>query len=83
MVRLSVVPGAIFNRQNPIIIGVNVIEGNLNVGTELFIENVKLGVVTRIEHNHHQLLRAINGKRVAISIDSNIQFLDIYQILHD
>ena len=83
MVTLSVVPGAIFKRQNPIIIGVDIIEGELNVGTRLFIENVELGVVTRMEYNHNPLLRATTGKKVAISIHSNVKFLDTHQILHD
>lgn len=83
MVTLSVVPGAIFNRQNPIIIGVDIIGGELNIGSILFIGNVELGVVTSMEYNHRPLLQATNGKKVAISINSNIQFLDTYQILHD
>lgn len=85
MVKLSVVPGAIFKRQNPIIIGVNVLEGVLNIGTTLFIENIELGVVTDMEYNYQPLLTAINGKKVAISInsDTNIEFFDINQILHD
>lgn len=83
MIKLSVVPGAIFKRQNPIIIGVNVIEGVLNIGTTLFIENVELGVVTDMEYNHETLLHANNGKKVVISINSNINFLDINQLLHN
>jgi translation initiation factor 5B len=82
MVILNVIPGAIFKRKNPIIIGVNIIEGELNVGTTLFIENVELGVVTGIEHNHLQILHANNAMRVAISINSNTKFLDIYELLH-
>lgn len=42
MTILRFVPGVIFKRKNPIVIGVDVINGNLNIGTTLFIENIEL-----------------------------------------
>lgn len=54
---LKIVPGCIFNKRQPIIIGVDVVEGTLHVGTPLCVvdeENqvVSLGKVTGIEQSH-------------------------------
>lgn len=51
---LEIVKDAVFNRSNPIILGVNVTAGQLRVGTPLCIpekENVKIGVVESIQLN--------------------------------
>jgi translation initiation factor 5B len=48
------VKDACFNTKSPIIIGVNVIEGVLKIGTPICVpdkENLKLGIVTSIELN--------------------------------
>ncbi len=46
----------IFNRKDPIILGMEVKEGSLRVGTPLCIPSLELdiGVVTSIENNHRQ-----------------------------
>lgn len=51
---LEMVKDACFNTKSPIIIGVNVIEGVLKIGTPICVpdkENLKLGIVTSIELN--------------------------------
>ena len=51
---LEMVPDAVFNRSDPIIIGVNVKAGILKVGTPLCIpdkENLKIGTVESMELN--------------------------------
>jgi len=51
---LEIVPDAVFNRHDPIIIGVNVKQGILKVGTPLCVpdkENLKIGVVESLELN--------------------------------
>jgi len=48
------VPDAVFNRNDPIIIGVNVKAGILKVGTPLCVpdkENLKIGTVESMELN--------------------------------
>ena len=48
------VPDACFHTTNPIVIGVNVVEGVLKTGTPLVVpdrDNLKLGFVTSIEAN--------------------------------
>jgi len=54
---LKIVPNAIFNRKDPIIIGVDVTDGVLKVGTPLYIIDKKLplGVVEGIENNKKQV----------------------------
>jgi len=58
---LEIVTDAIFNRSDPIIIGVNVKGGILKVGTPLCVpdkENLKIGVVESIEKDKKSLQSA-------------------------
>lgn len=51
---LEVIPDFIFNRSDPIIIGVNVKDGRLKIGTPLCVpdkDNLKIGSVESIELN--------------------------------
>ncbi|KAI8981078.1 hypothetical protein BDB01DRAFT_724490 [Pilobolus umbonatus] len=79
---LKMVPRAIFNKKDPIIIGVDVIEGTLRLGTPLCVvksnpetgarEIVSLGKVTSIEQNHKTLelvKKGGAGGGVAIKIE--------------
>ena len=58
---LEMVKDACFNQKSPIVIGVNVKEGILRVGTPLCIpdrENLRLGVVSSIELNKKPITQA-------------------------
>ncbi|CAO3592993.1 unnamed protein product [Absidia cylindrospora] len=79
---LKMVPGAIFNKKDPLIIGVDVMEGALRIGTPLCVrrinpdtkekETITLGKVTSIEQNHKTLdivKRGQAGGGVAIKIE--------------
>ncbi|KAI9016948.1 P-loop containing nucleoside triphosphate hydrolase protein [Gaertneriomyces semiglobifer] len=71
---LRIVPGAVFNKRNPIVLGVDVVEGNLRIGTPLCCVNdgvvVPLGKVTSIELNHKAVQEAKKaGPAVAIKIE--------------
>jgi len=75
---LKIVPNAVFNRKDPIIVGVDVTEGILKVGTPLIVLDKKLplGIVEGIESNKKQInnVRPKDGS-VAIRIkpsDSSI-----------
>lgn len=51
---LEIIPDFIFNRSDPIIIGVNVKEGMLKIGTPLCVpdkDNLRIGAVESIELN--------------------------------
>ena len=80
---VELIPKAIFNRQNPIIIGVKVVSDvPLNIGTVLHYQNILLGPVTVIEKNHQNKLNAKTNQTVAISINSNVKFENDYRFLH-
>lgn len=81
---LKMVPEAIFNKRSPIIIGVDVVEGILKIGTPLCVfspevfyyltsktkEVVDLGKVAGIELNHKPRLEVKKGEpSVAIRIE--------------
>ncbi|KAI8375224.1 hypothetical protein BD560DRAFT_445942 [Blakeslea trispora] len=79
---LKMIPRAIFNKKDPIIIGVDVLEGTLRLGTPLCVvktnpetqlrEVITLGKVTSIEQNH-KTVEAVKkggaGAGVAIKIE--------------
>ena len=74
------VPDSCFNRTNPIVIGVNVLEGILKPGTPLCVpdrENLRLGVVQSIEANKKSVpfARANTGSvAVKISNDGSVMY---------
>ncbi|KCV72646.1 translation initiation factor 5B [Fonticula alba] len=71
---LSVVPTSIFNKRDPIVIGVTIKEGSLRVGTLLCVPSrdcVEIGRVTAIEVNHKAVPVAKKGTSVAIKIESD------------
>ena len=74
---LKIVPGCIFNKRSPILVGVTVVEGNLRIGTPLCVpirnvrslQQVFLGKTTSIEINHKAVEMAKKGQDVAIRIE--------------
>jgi len=73
---LKIVPGCVFNKRDPIILGVDVVEGILRIGTPICVVqqpgNVvcSLGRVTSIELNHRQMEQVKRGgPSVAIKIE--------------
>jgi translation initiation factor 5B len=69
--RLKIVPGCVFNMKDPIVIGVDVLDGILKSGTPLVIPHgevmVDLGRVESVEMNHKLLVEsAKKGSSVAI-----------------
>nr|WCZ58416.1 translation initiation factor 5B [Paratrimastix eleionoma] len=69
--QLSIVPNCIFNRADPIVIGVRVMAGQLRIGTPLVVmtkEDIDIGNVGSIEFNHRQLELAVKDQEVAIKI---------------
>jgi translation initiation factor 5B len=69
---LRIVPNCVFNKRDPIIMGIDVVEGTLKVGTPLCVpskEFVFLGKVSSIEINHKPVTLAKKGQQVAIKIE--------------
>lgn len=72
----KILPQHIFNQKDPIIIGVDVMEGILKVGTPLCVPmlgGLHIGIVTSIEMNGREQDTAKKGQSVAVKIvnDSN------------
>eukprot|EP00128_Syssomonas_multiformis_P007464 Colp12_sorted_trinity150504_noHs@26000 len=67
---LKILPQHIFNKKDPIVIGVEVMEGTLRIGTTLCIPNIGLdiGKVTRIENNHKEVQFAKKSTQVSVRI---------------
>ncbi|EKX40813.1 hypothetical protein GUITHDRAFT_75289 [Guillardia theta CCMP2712] len=69
---LSIIPKNVFNKRNPIILGCEVKEGSLKVGTPLCIPELnflEIGKVTSIQNNHKEVKVAKVGMSVAVKIE--------------
>ncbi|KAI9907083.1 hypothetical protein PsorP6_016114 [Peronosclerospora sorghi] len=70
---LKILPTCIFNKKDPIILGVDVEEGILKVGTPLVVPSAGgflVGKVGSIEREHKEVDRAKKGASVAVRIDN-------------
>eukprot|EP00981_Chlorochromonas_danica_P008931 scaffold2352_cov153-Ochromonas_danica.AAC.12 len=67
---LKILPQYIFNKKDPIVLGVEVVEGTLRLNTPLCVpsSNVDVGRVTRLEINHKEVTTAKKGTQVSIRI---------------
>ena len=68
---IKILPQHIFNQKDPIIMGVEVIDGILKVGTPLCVPSLSglhIGIVTSIEQNGREQDTAKKGTSVAIKI---------------
>jgi translation initiation factor 5B len=70
----QIIPQHIFNKKSPIIVGVEVVEGVLKLGTPLVIPSLEfldLGRVTSIENNRKEVNSAKKGAQVAIKFSND------------
>ncbi|GAV91958.1 GTP_EFTU domain-containing protein/GTP_EFTU_D2 domain-containing protein/IF-2 domain-containing protein [Cephalotus follicularis] len=68
---LKILPNCIFNKKDPIVLGVDVVEGIAKVGTPICIPQkdfIDIGRIASIEDNHKPADSAKKGKKVAIKI---------------
>lgn len=70
---LKILPEHIFNKKNPIVMGVEVMDGSLRVGTPLSIPqlNLYVGKVISIEANQKDVQMAKKGTSVSIKIENS------------
>lgn len=71
---LKIVPGCVFNKRDPIILGVDVTEGSLRLSTPICVPSrgaVVLGTVAGIEKEHKSVEIAKKGQQVAVRIESS------------
>lgn len=69
---LEIIPTCIFTKRSPLVLGVEVKQGSLRLGTPLFAKKSKiekLGKVVSIEENRKSLDVALKGQKVAIKIE--------------
>ena len=55
---LNIIPTNVFNKKNPFVLGVDIVEGTLKVGTPLCIPDadfLEIGKVTSIQNNHKEV----------------------------
>ncbi|KAF8377572.1 hypothetical protein HHK36_030954 [Tetracentron sinense] len=70
---LKIMPNCVFNKKDPIVLGVDVLEGIAKIGTPICIPSrnfIDIGRIASIEINHKQVDLAKKGQEVAIKIAS-------------
>ncbi|KAJ8755036.1 hypothetical protein K2173_015548 [Erythroxylum novogranatense] len=68
---LQILPNCIFNKKDPIVLGVDVVDGIVKVGTPICIpqrEFIDIGRIASVENNHKPVDFAKKGQKVAIKI---------------
>lgn len=68
---LKILQQNIFNKKDPIVVGVEILEGHLRLGTTLCIpslDDLVVGTVENIQNNHKDVTKAQKGQSVAIKI---------------
>lgn len=68
---MKILPNCIFNKKDPIVLGVDILEGILKIGTPICIpsrEFIDIGRIASIENNHKPVDYAKKGQKVAIKI---------------
>ncbi|CAJ2629875.1 unnamed protein product [Trifolium pratense] len=68
---LKILPNCVFNKKDPIVLGVDILEGILKIGTPICIpsqEFIDIGRIASIENNHKPVDYAKKGQKVAIKI---------------
>lgn len=71
---LRIVPGCVFNKRDPIILGVDIVEGSLRIGTPICVPGrggTVLGKVAGIEKEHKSVEAAKKGSQVAVRLESS------------
>lgn len=70
--KLRILPNCIFNKRDPIILGVTIEDGVLKPGTPIAVPTQSLDLIGRvatIEHDHKQLETAVKGQEVCVKIE--------------
>ncbi|KAL1343421.1 hypothetical protein HN51_029807 [Arachis hypogaea] len=68
---LKILPNCVFNKKDPIVLGVDVLEGIARIGTPICIPSrdfIDIGRIASIENNHKPVDYAKKGLKVAIKI---------------
>ena len=69
---LQILPTCVFNKKDPIVVGVDVVEGIAKVGAPICVpsqEGIELGRIASMELNHKSVDKAVAGQSVAMKIE--------------
>jgi translation initiation factor 5B len=70
---LRILPDCVYNKKDPILVGVEVVEGIAKVGTPLCVPSqgrIDLGRIAGLEKDHKSVQKAMPGDKVAMKIES-------------
>uniref|UniRef100_A0A7S0SPN1 Eukaryotic translation initiation factor 5B n=1 Tax=Mantoniella antarctica TaxID=81844 RepID=A0A7S0SPN1_9CHLO len=70
---LKIMPNCIFNKRDPIVVGVDIVKGIARIGTQLCIPSqgfIDIGKIASMELNHKQVDKALPGQSVAMKIQA-------------
>jgi translation initiation factor 5B len=70
---LQIMPNCVFNKRDPIVVGVDVVKGVARVGTQICIPSqgyIEIGKIASMELNHKQVTKATAGQSVAMKIEA-------------
>ncbi|MEM4602122.1 MAG: translation initiation factor IF-2, partial [Desulfurococcaceae archaeon] len=71
--KVKILPGYVFRRSDPAIVGVDIVSGTIKPGYSLMRgDGVNIGVVMQIRDRDNVLKEAVRGQRVAISIKGKL-----------
>ena len=69
---LQIMPNCVFNKRDPIIVGVDIVKGVARVGTQICIPSqgyIDIGKIASMELNHKEVKQATAGQSVAMKIE--------------
>jgi len=72
---LKILPTCVFNKKDPIVLGVEVVSGIARIGTVVCVPGqgfIDLGRIASLEHNHKAVEKATKGQSVAMKIQPQI-----------
>jgi translation initiation factor 5B len=69
---LQIMPNCVFNKRDPIVVGVDIVKGVARVGTQICIPSqgyIDIGKIASMELNHKEVKKATAGQSVAMKIE--------------
>lgn len=69
---MDIIPNAIFNMKEPIIIGCRIVEGIAKIGTPLCVpakNNLMIGKITGLQKNSTEITEAKKGEQISVKIE--------------
>ena len=80
---LKIMPNCIFNKRDPIVVGVDILQGVARIGTQLCIPSqgfIDIGKIASMELNHKQVDKALPGQSVAMKIQAVSSQVGLYRL---